>query len=332
MGASAVCLVLAAFSSDGRDYPFADRGPIACRDSLDIHADPHEDARECLQELGWEPGRFEARLERPDGHGDVLVRFPSPRPTGQEINDNVAVEWYLARDPRGNHVPAPAIVVVHEIGRNMAAGRAMAIGLSRVGLHAFLVQLPTYGKRAGLVRPRPAALIGPMKQAIADVRRARDVVVRLPTVRPAHVGLQGTSLGGIICATAGSLDSGFDSVHLLLAGGDLFDIIRHGQRDTAKVRRDFERAGVSEQQLLNLTRTIEPTRVAHRLPPGRTWLYSGTRDTVIPMKNAIALAAAANLDDAHHVKINADHYSGVVYLPWVVTTIAANVRRLAAEE
>jgi len=54
------------------------------------------------------------RTARENEHGDVLVRFPSPVPTGDEHNDRVAVEWYVARDARWQPLEATAVVVVHE--------------------------------------------------------------------------------------------------------------------------------------------------------------------------------------------------------------------------
>jgi hypothetical protein len=71
---------------------------------------------------------------------------------------------------------------------------------------------------------------------------------------------------------------------------------------------------------------IEPTRIAHRLDPRRTWIYSGTLDRVVPLQNAETLAKAAGLDEAHHVKVNADHYTAIVYFPRIVREIAEHLK------
>ena len=39
--------------------------------------------------------------------GDLLVRFPSPIDTGNEVNDRVAMEWYVARDEYRLPLEAP---------------------------------------------------------------------------------------------------------------------------------------------------------------------------------------------------------------------------------
>jgi hypothetical protein len=44
------------------------------------------------------------------------------------------------------------------------------------------------------------------------------------------------------------------------------------------------------------------------------------------MKNALALASAAKLTKAHHVHMTANHYTGIVYLPFVLAHIAKHAR------
>ena len=112
---------------------------------------------------------------------------------------------------------------------------------------------------------------------------------------------------------------------LVLAGGKLDDLIQNGEKDTAKVREKLAEAGFTGEKLKTLTSIIEPTRLAHRLDPTRTWLYSGRYDTVVPPKNALALAEAARLDDPHHIRMLANHYNGIIYLPVVLTDIHAQV-------
>jgi dienelactone hydrolase len=225
----------------------------------------------------------------------------------------------------------PAVVVIHESGSNMAVGRIIARGLRAHGVHAFLLQLPGYGERRGEKKRddarEEAELLTRMRQGIADARRARDAVAALPLIDASHIAVQGTSLGGFVAANAAALDGssscGYNSVFITLAGGQLYDLIEHGEQDAAKIRRKLADAGITGDKLREITSHVEPTRIAHRLNPERTWLYSGTRDKVVPLKNARALATSAKLNDDHHVQMNADHYSGILYLP----TILAHMRK-----
>ncbi|MGI9474460.1 MAG: alpha/beta hydrolase family protein [Rubripirellula sp.] len=305
---------------------------ISTRDTLQEIDDDDTDARDCVAGLIWEPTSFITTFEttQRSDRGDVLVRFPSPVDTGDPRNDLVAMEWYIARDEQSRPRFARAIVIVHESGSQMTVGRMFARALRMQGLHTFLIHLPHYGeRRTGTRRPRNVNIIRSMQQSVVDVRRARDAVAAMPLVDTKHIALQGTSLGGFVSATAGSLDCGFDSVFLVLAGGNLYDLIENGQKDAAKVREELAKVGLTGQRLKDAVLTIEPTRVAHRLDPERTWLFSGSLDTVVPPSSAAALADAGRLDASHHVQMLANHYTGIIYLPMVLGEIHQQVTNLA---
>lgn len=293
------------------------------RDTLSVDAVEPGDAADCLAGLRWEPSDFPVTLETARrGFGQWLVRFPSPRPSGDARVDLVAMEWYMPRDEAGQILTGPAVVVVHESGRNMPVGRLVARGLAGLGLHAFLLQLPGYGERSAELADDPEQFLGALKQGVADVRRARDAVAALPFVQPQRIGLQGTSLGGFVTATTCGLDDGYQRKFIFLAGGNLHDVVLKGQRDAAKVRQRLENAGFSEQQILDLARPVEPLRLAHRIDPATTWLYSGTKDDVVPPSCSLALATAAKLSAEHHIEMPVDHYSGITYLPKILGEIS----------
>jgi dienelactone hydrolase len=296
---------------------------FAASDSLDCGTDGVDDAQACVAELAWEPGEFQVELEAAEpGCGDWLVRFPSARPIGNRINDRVSMEWFAARNDDGAIRPARAVVVVHESGRQMTAGRTIARGFNAHGLHAFLIHLPGYGARRDEKLTDVERGLDSLQQAIADVRRARDAVAALPMVDSSVLGVQGTSLGGFVTATVAGLDRGYDRVFILLAGGNLEEVVFNGAKDAAKLRQKLADAGVTEEQIKELARKVEPMRLAHRIEPATTWLYSGQFDDVVPPSCSHALAKAAKLPAGHHVEIPADHYSGVIYLPKVIKEFA----------
>ena len=297
------------------------------RDTLDPNKDDSQDAQACLDGLVWPAAEFEVRCEQSSlNHGDILIRFPSPVPSGDATNDLVALEWYVAQNDEKMPIAAPAVVVVHESGSGMTVGRMFARGLRLQGLHAFMIQLPYYGqRRIGGDKGKAERLVTLMRQAVADVRRARDAVAALPLVDTDRISLQGTSLGGFVSATSASIDDGYDQVFIMLAGGDLFGVIQNGQKDAANMRKDLAAAGFSGDKLKALLAPIEPTRIAHRLDPTRTWLYSAQFDQVVPLKNALLLAQAAGLDETHHTQMLANHYSGAIYVPYLLTQVHGRI-------
>ncbi|MEX0643222.1 MAG: prolyl oligopeptidase family serine peptidase, partial [Pirellulales bacterium] len=190
-----------------------------------------------------------------------------------------------------------------------------------------LIHLPGYGARRVPEMTDAKRILPSLKQAIADVRRARDAVVALPVVDPSVVGVEGTSLGGFVTATVAGLDRGYDRVFILLAGGNLQEVVLHGAKDAAKVREKLAAAGVSDEQIKDMARQVEPLRLAHRMNPAETWLYCGKFDDVVPPSCSLALAEAARLPAGHHIELPADHYSGFLYLPQVVQQMSQRMTR-----
>lgn len=316
----------AAANADGRAAAVPG-ATFRAADTLSAGDEARDDARTCLAGLCWEAGDFDVAIEAAAGRdGDLRVRFPSPFADGPDCNDTVWMEWYQARDREGAVTAGPACVVVHESGSGMTVGRLVARGLSAHGVHAFMVQMPFYGARRPQEGRAGAEMLVPaVRQAVADVRRARDAVACLPLVDPERISVQGTSLGGFVTATVAGLDEGYDKVFILLAGGDLVGVLEKGKKDAEKVREKLAESGMTEQQVRDTLHAIEPTRLAHRYRPDRTWIYSGRYDDVVPLANCQLLADAAGLPDDHHVVMEANHYSGIVYLPMVMARIAGEI-------
>lgn len=307
------------------DAEVAERTPVfAARDSLTAPRDSNPDSQACLNLLTWEPGDFVVRIDRAaDRQYDALVSFPSPRPSGDEVNDRVTMEWYEAQaDGADGDARRPAMVVIHESGSRMEAGRIFARSFARKGLHAFLIHLPYYGeRRQGGGRPEDADFTVLVRQGIADARRARDAVAALPEVDPSQIAVQGTSLGGFVATLVGSLDDGYDAVFIMLAGADFYDILQTGQKDTAKLREKFAQAGYEGERLNELLRAVECQRIAHRLNPQRTWMFSARDDEVVPIRNARLLASTANLERSHQMEFPGGHYSIALFFPFVVDRV-----------
>jgi dienelactone hydrolase len=292
------------------------------KDSLKCEDDGSEDAQACLTGLLWKPGEFKVSIEEAKtGFGDLLVRFPSPLPSGDATNDLVAMEWYVAKDAAGRAIKAPAMVVVHESGRGMVAGRAFARGLRNRGMHTFMAQLPGYGVRTSAFTMNFSNMLPGFRQAIGDVRRARDAAAVLPMVDSSLIGLHGTSLGGFVVATVAGLDRGYQKSFIMLAGGRLADVLLQGNRDAASLRRRLASVGVGDEEIKNLSQIIEPMRLAHRVDAAKTWLFSGKFDEVVPPECSHAYANAAKLG-ANHLVLPVGHYSAAMMFPMIVPKVA----------
>lgn len=302
----------------------------SAQDTLKPAVEDSADARACLEGLVWKPAAFTVTLER---KGDqTFVRFPTAVSSGDAVNDLVALEWYAPKTDEGNIIKASAVVVVHESGSRMEVGRIFAKAISTKGFHAFLIHLPNYGlrKTKEINKSDGHRFLPAMRQAIADVRRARDAVAALPDVDARHIAVQGTSLGGFVAATTAGVDRGFNQAFIMVAGGDLLGVINGGRREAAEVRRLLTEAGYDGDKLKALAAAIEPTRLAHRVDPQSLWLYTAKDDQVVPRESALALKRAAHLADEHHIVLWGDHYKAILFFPVIVDHMADRLREFAA--
>ncbi|MEO2018719.1 MAG: hypothetical protein ABGZ53_30590 [Fuerstiella sp.] len=305
-------------------------GAIACHDSLAVpdHAAESGDAIACLRGFLWQPTKFAATVTTATaGEFDFGISFPSPRsgPGG-----DVFVEWRMARqhdviceDDR------PAIIVVHESGRGMHAGRAIAQSLSHMGIHTFMVHLPGYGQRLVRRPDQGRELVEGIQQGAMDTRRAADVVKMLDGVDSKHVSVLGVSLGGFVATLAGSLDSVFDQHFLLMAGADLPTMFQRGEREVADLRNKLERYRTGSGLTVWL-RQIEPARVAHRLPADRTTLYVAMFDVVVPPRCSEKLATVIGLPSERIVRMPCGHHTAVAFLLPMVLDVSKRVHAASA--
>lgn len=292
---------------------------ITARDSAKPWKDDNPDAQRMLDHLAWSSTEFEVTWAPVEGKlYQRLVRYPTPFPSGDATNDLVSMEWYMPKMPQLHEGPLPTIVVIHESGSAMPAGRAIALGIQQRGLNAILLHLPYYGERRGAKKRDASEFLITMRQGVADARRAFDAVAVLPGVDPKKISLQGTSLGGFVTTSTASLDACYYQSFIMLAGGDLYDMFMNGKQDTAKIRDQLARAGYEGEKLRTLLNEVEPTRIAHRLPKDRTWLYSALQDDVVPIRNARKLAEAIGLDTKHRHEFVGGHYTAALWLPAVI--------------
>ncbi len=319
LGALTVACVTLATPARAEVPPLKAGAVFPAKDTLEIGQEAKPDAAACLEGLKWAPQRFDVKLETPDAYlGDWLVRFPTPFPSQDAANDIVAMEWRLAKGADGQPITAPAVVVVHESGRGMVAGRFIGAGLREKGFHTFMLHLPGYGARTSDFTKDVKKMLPALQQAVGDVRRARDAVAALPFVDKASISLEGTSLGGFVVATVAGLDAGYQKCFVLLAGGQLSNVLLHGQRDAATMRKQLEDAGVTAEQITALCARVEPMRLAHRIDKSRLWLFSANEDEVVPRTCTDAFAEAVGLDAVHHQRLSAGHYTAALHIPVVI--------------
>jgi len=185
----------------------------------------------------------------------------------------------------------------------------VARSFAKVGMHGFVLHMPHSENRGGGAGYDWGNFLPNVRQAMGDARRARDVILALPGV-VGPVAIQGTSFGGFIASVSAAMDGAFNPVILALSGGDVFRVMTRGRADAAHLRQRLAESGLrSDAALEQALRRTEPLRLAHRLDPTHTWLYSARRDQVVPAECSMALVKAAGIRASHYRRMSGCHYT-----------------------
>ena len=261
------------------------------------------------------PFETEVRLETA-GYTVKSVRFPSPIVTPEVENNTVHAEYYA---PKGmTKGKRPGVVVLHILGADFALSRFIAARLADHGVAALFIKLPYYGERkpGGLGDRRFLSTdidrsVLAMRQGICDVRRAAAWLASRPEIDPEKIGVTGISLGGIVSAVSAGVDPAINRAALLLAGGDLAQIL-WVMPESARYKELWVKSGRTFEDLKALTDPFDPLTHAKGLIGKRVIMMDGNVDEVIPPSSARKLWEAAGKPPISW--FDCGHYSAVGYL------------------
>ena len=108
--------------------------------------------------------------------------------------------------------PAPAVILVHMLGRSRRDWDGVAASLASAGIGALTLDLRGHGESAFAGGPEAAPDYSVM---VKDVDAARRFLAGRRDVQPAHIGVAGASLGANLAALAAASDPGITSAALL---------------------------------------------------------------------------------------------------------------------
>jgi alpha-beta hydrolase superfamily lysophospholipase len=108
--------------------------------------------------------------------------------------------------------PAPAVVLVHMLGRSRRDWDVTATRLAAAGIGALTLDLRGHGDSQHAPRPESAAEYRAM---VADINAARRYLASRSEVQPGRIGLAGASLGASLAVLAAADSASVASVALL---------------------------------------------------------------------------------------------------------------------
>lgn len=254
---------------------------------------------------------LEQKLDAP-AYTVSALRFPTPLNSPDPVNNTVHAEYF---QPRGEGARA-GVVVLHILGADFALSRYLAARLADQGVAALFVKLPYYGERRAqddarfLSNNLPRSVFA-MRQAVCDIRRAASWLQSRPEIDPKRLGITGISLGGILSALSAGVDSRFSQAALLLAGGNLAEIL-WTMPEARRYRSAWIAMGGTKATLAAITRPYDPLRFAPNLQGRDILMIAGRVDEVVPPACTEELWRSAGRPPL--IWYDCGHYSAVGYL------------------
>lgn len=217
---------------------------------------------------------------------------------------------------------APAIVVTPILGGGRSIARSQCRRLVAAGFHVVLVDR---GARVLDVSWKVEDLDRFLRRGVAGRRAVVDWLLSRPDVDPDRLGAMGISMGGIITTLLFALEPRFDSAVIALAGADVPAIISASSEDRLVRWREARAAELGDEaaveRALRAAFPDDPGRLAAAIDPRRVLQVTARLDTVVPAARQEALWEA--LGRPLRYDLPTGHYSGILYLPWVLDASVA---------
>lgn len=198
-------------------------------------------------------------------HGNVRVVAVSYVSQGE-----VLPAYLVEGPPRPNR---PGVIVVHGSGADRSELLPRAVALAQLGAVALAITEPS----SAYPLPQPTTLAQLLSESrttqiqdVVAVRRAADVLARLPEVRRGRLGYLGWSAGAKTGTFVAASDPRFVALALLSAGADPVSAFA------------AEAPAVDRAQVRTVLGSIDPIRYLGFARPGSVLLENGTKDTVVP--------------------------------------------------
>jgi hypothetical protein len=259
------------------------------------------------------PSRLTAAVAH-ESYREYRLEFPSALISAYSANNTVYARWLIPQKAER----MPAVVLLHSLGVwQPTLELALARELVRHGIAVLLLTLPYHMERtppgygsgdlvlAGNVPLLREALI----QAVWDVRRAVDWLLRQPEVDGERIGLVGISLGAIMGAAALSAEPRLHSAVLILGGVDLAHILWYSVL-ALRTRIRLQAQGYTLQRLREAIADVEPM---HRLNPElgeKTFVIGAQFDIVVPTEDTEKLIRV--LGNPRVFWLNTGHFGGAL--------------------
>ncbi len=247
------------------------------------------------------------------GFHALRVTFPSPVRTPYTVNNTVTGFLFLPDTPG----PHPVMLVEHEwLPTTLATEFEQSASLAKAGIAAFLIIQPySYNRRpqpriedVELLSGDVPQMVGALRQAVLDSRRAFDWLEKRPDIDPARMGVSGISLGGVLAPLVAGVDRRARLLVTIVGGVDVSDVV-FDSFITSGLHPALLYHGVTFDSLKRDMAPVEPANWLRGFDPKNALLFNGRYDVFISPKQAHHLSEA--LGGARIVWTPTGHYGAV---------------------
>ncbi len=255
-----------------------------------------------------------------------LYNLEYPSPISDSAFGNVTANYYVPTDLKNGSTPRPGIVCLHILGGGGDLTNMICAHFATNGIPAMMCYLPMFksrrpgGSRAWMKRPDACKLMAQaIRECPEDAYRTVDVMLTRPEINHSKINLLGTSLGGITAATVGGNDPRIDKVVLLLAGGDLRNIIGYS-KETVKMQQLYNAAPPVEKKFFDKVVTeVDPLNnlkyLKTRAQKNKLRIYNASDDKVIPPQSVKKLVDQSGMTGKNNMFQGLGHYTAIAALP-----------------
>ncbi len=239
----------------------------------------------------------------------LLVKIP-----GDVGPTTVQFQWWQSRHPGRR----PLVVVTPILGGGEALARACVEAFVEAGMHVAMVER---GPRILAPHWGIEEVERYLRRGIASRRAVLDWAETRSDVDTDRMAAFGISMGGIVTSVLLAAEPRFACGVVALAGGDLPCLLRYSTEGRLVRWREArsELLGISEAEVearLRHALPSDPCALAPAVDPRRVMFVTTRWDTIVPLANQELLWRA--MGRPLRYDLPAGHYSGIVYLPFVL--------------
>ena len=183
--------------------------------------------------------------------------------------------------------PVPCAFFLHGLGGNKSNAAPFAVELLKQGYATMALDAAYHGDRAAGKQPMYGTTFHRLRdgymQTVVDYRRALDYLETRSDIDSKRVTLIGLSMGAIIGAVLGGVETRIKCPVLLVGGADRGMMSRLSQIEVWKKTR-AENPGLDFDEISRVMAPADPLNFVDKISPRPVLMINGTKDDIVPLE------------------------------------------------